>query len=80
AEDVGSLRSPDAIDAVLQKLAALLGMFPGYAQIHAVYLSCELWSVENGLLTPTLKIKRSELEKHFVQEIKELYRGHVLVE
>ncbi|MDH3948312.1 MAG: AMP-binding protein, partial [Gammaproteobacteria bacterium] len=80
AEDSGSLQSPEAIDAVLHKLAALLGMFPGYAQIHAVYLTCDPWGVENGLLTPTLKIKRSKLEKHFAREIKELYRGHVLVE
>jgi len=80
AEDSGSLKSPEAIDAVLHKLAALLGMFPGYAQIHAVSLSCEPWRIENGLLTPTFKIKRSELEKHFAREINELYRGHVLVE
>ena len=40
----------------------------------------DYWGIENGLLTPTLKIKRSELEKHFAQEIKEMYRGHVLVE
>ena len=80
AEDIGSLQCPKAIDAVLHKLAALLGMFPGYAQIHAVYLTCEPWSIENGLLTPTFKIKRSELEKHFAREINELYRGHVLIE
>jgi long-chain acyl-CoA synthetase len=80
AEDSGSLQSPEAIDAVLHKLAALLGIFPGYAQIHAVYLTCDPWGVENDLLTPTLKIKRSKLEKHFAREITELYRGHVLVE
>jgi long-chain acyl-CoA synthetase len=80
AEDVGSLQSPEAIDAVLHKLAVLLGMFPGYTQIHAVYLTWDPWSIENGLLTPTLKIKRSELEKHFTHEINELYHGHVLVE
>ena len=80
AEDTGSLQRAETIEAVLHKLAVLLGTFPGYAQIHAVYLSCNSWSIENGLLTPTMKIKRSELEKHFSEEIKEMYHGHVLVE
>jgi len=79
AKDSGSLQSPAAVAAVLQKLADLLNTFPGYSQIHAVYLSCDSWSIENGLLTPTLKIKRSELERHFAREIHELYRDHVLV-
>ena len=79
-EDVASLQSEKATEAVVARLATLLDMFPGYAQIHAVYLTCEPWSVENGLLTPTLKIKRNVLEKHFTREINELYRGHVLIE
>ena len=44
AKDSGSLQSPAAVAAVLQKLADLLNTFPGYSQIHAVYLSCDFWS------------------------------------
>jgi long-chain acyl-CoA synthetase len=80
AEDVASLQVEKTNEAVLNKLAGLLKMFPGYAQIHAVYLTRDSWTIENGLLTPTLKIKRSEVEKRFVKEIKGLYRGHVMVE
>jgi len=80
ANDVTSLQSEKAKEVVVARLASLLDMFPGYAQIHAVYLSCEPWSVENGLLTPTLKLKRSELEKRFSHEINELYRGHVMID
>jgi len=80
AQDVGSLQSSKAIEAILARLATLLDMFPGYAQIHAVYLTCEPWTIENELLTPTLKIKRNVMEKHFAHEISELYRGHVMVE
>jgi long-chain acyl-CoA synthetase len=75
-----AFQHPQLIDAVLHKLATLLDMFPGYAQIRAVYVTCEPWSIENGLLTPTMKLKRSELEKRFAQEISELYRGHVMVD
>lgn len=80
AEDIDALRSSKAIEAVLARLATLLAIFPGYTQIRAVHLSCESWSIENGLLTPTMKIKRSELEKRFAQEISELYRGHVMID
>lgn len=80
AEDIDALRSSKAIEAVLARLATLLAIFPGYTQIRAVYLTCEPWSIENGLLTPTLKLKRSELEKRFASEIGELYRGHVMID
>jgi long-chain acyl-CoA synthetase len=39
-----------------------------------VHLALEPWSVENGLLTPTLKLKRPEMEKRFADKIAELYK------
>jgi len=78
--DSQSLQSPEAINAVLSKLASLLSSFPGYAQIHSVYLTCEPWTIDNGLLTPTLKIKRNVIKEHFSKQITELYRGHLMAE
>lgn len=78
--DKQSLSNPQAIEAILDKLSSLLSYFPGYAQIHSVHLSCEPWTIENGLLTPTLKIKRNVIKERFSQEITELYRGHLMVE
>lgn len=74
-----TLHSSKAISAVKQKLAVQLAAFPGYAQVRAVYLTCEPWTVENGLLTPTLKIKRDVVAQRFTEQIKSLYRGHVIV-
>lgn len=74
-----SLQSLKAINAVVQKLAVLLAAFPGYAQVRAVYLTCEPWSIENGLLTPTLKVKREVLAQCFADQINSLYQGHVTV-
>lgn len=61
--------------AVLQRIAPNLSGFPGYANVHRVLLLQEPWSVENGLLTPTLKLKRPQVAKRFANEINQLYEG-----
>jgi long-chain acyl-CoA synthetase len=43
--------------------------------VRAVHLSLSPWTVENGLITPTMKIKRPELEAHFADVIDALYRS-----
>uniref|UniRef100_A0A3Q2XEW8 Long-chain-fatty-acid--CoA ligase n=1 Tax=Hippocampus comes TaxID=109280 RepID=A0A3Q2XEW8_HIPCM len=46
-----------------------------FEQVKAIYLHTELFSVNNGLLTPTLKAKRNELRQYFRSQIDELYAG-----
>ncbi len=47
--------------------------FPGYTRIHHIARVAEPWTVENGLLTPTLKLKRGEIEKRHAREIEAMY-------
>ena len=58
---------------ILRRVARNLRGFPGYAKVNRVLLLREPWSVENGLLTPTLKIKRAEIAQQFAAQIKKLY-------
>ncbi|NXY63984.1 ACSL5 ligase, partial [Callaeas wilsoni] len=44
-----------------------------FEQVKDLYIHTELFSVENGLLTPTLKAKRGDLVKFFQKEIETLY-------
>ncbi|KAK2908702.1 hypothetical protein Q8A67_004539 [Cirrhinus molitorella] len=44
-----------------------------FEQVRDITLHMEMFSVQNGLLTPTLKAKRSELRNHFRQQIDQLY-------
>uniref|UniRef100_A0A7M4ET39 Long-chain-fatty-acid--CoA ligase n=1 Tax=Crocodylus porosus TaxID=8502 RepID=A0A7M4ET39_CROPO len=44
-----------------------------FEQVKAIYIHSDMFSVQNGLLTPTLKAKRPELRDYFKKQIQELY-------
>uniref|UniRef100_A0A4W4HN27 Long-chain-fatty-acid--CoA ligase n=1 Tax=Electrophorus electricus TaxID=8005 RepID=A0A4W4HN27_ELEEL len=46
-----------------------------FEQVKDIYIHSEMFSIENGLLTPTLKAKRSELKEYFKLEIEQLYNN-----
>lgn len=74
ASDAASLARPEVKTAVLQRLEKLLAAFPGFVFIKDVTLSLEPWTVDEGLLTPTLKLKRSAVERRLSDEIGRMYR------
>ncbi|GAA51602.1 long-chain acyl-CoA synthetase, partial [Clonorchis sinensis] len=56
----------------LNKLGAENGL-KGFEQVRDLHLSPEPFSIENGLLTPTMKIARPQIRKHFAAQIQALY-------
>jgi long-chain acyl-CoA synthetase len=75
-EDPNALTDPRAVAAARTHADRCLAPFPGYAQIRALHLETRPWTVENGLLTPTLKLKRPALETRFADVIDDLYARH----
>jgi long-chain acyl-CoA synthetase len=71
-----ALHSEAAEKLVLARITRQLRDFPGYAQVRRAAVSLEPWSVENGLLTPTLKLRRLQVMEHYKNRIAELYQGH----
>jgi long-chain acyl-CoA synthetase len=71
-----SLRDSRVEEIVLKRIADQLREFPGYAKVRRVSMSLEPWSVENGLQTATLKLKRARVFERFQNEITHLYEGH----
>jgi long-chain acyl-CoA synthetase len=61
---------------VLKRIALDLRGFPGYANVRRVLLMQEPWTMEDGLLTPTLKLKRNKVAEQFAVQIKQLYERH----
>jgi long-chain acyl-CoA synthetase len=76
APDRATLTSQAAHELVLKRIAAQLRMFPGYAQVRRAVLTLDPWTVDNGLLTPTLKLKRIKVLERFNAEIDAMYAGH----
>jgi long-chain acyl-CoA synthetase len=71
-----SLTDSNVEAKVLRRITRNISSFPGYAKVHRVLLLLDPWTVENGLLTPTLKLKRAVVGKQFAAQIDELYKGH----
>uniref|UniRef100_A0A671R9T1 Long-chain-fatty-acid--CoA ligase n=1 Tax=Sinocyclocheilus anshuiensis TaxID=1608454 RepID=A0A671R9T1_9TELE len=68
-------KSKELKNAILEDIIRL-GKEAGlksFEQVRDIALHMEMFSVQNGLLTPTLKAKRTELRNHFREQIDQLY-------
>ncbi|MFV1984381.1 MAG: long-chain fatty acid--CoA ligase [Thiohalomonadales bacterium] len=70
------LTNPKIIKNTLELIQSKLKGFPGYTEIYSIILTLDPWTVEAGLITPTLKLKRANIINLFKNEINELYKGH----
>ena len=67
------LNDPRVHSHILSIMKKSLHEFPSYAKIRRVSLSLEQWTVENDLMTPTLKIKRNKVTELNADNIKNIY-------
>jgi long-chain acyl-CoA synthetase len=58
---------------LVKKIKGCLKDFPGYAKVRRVILTLDPWTVDNGLQTPTLKVKRARVLEKFAEQISSLY-------
>ena len=68
-----ALRDPRVTKALTQRVARHLKHFPGYAQIRRVHPELRPWTVDDGLLTPTLKLKRNLVLERYRAAVEALY-------
>ncbi|MDQ6983334.1 MAG: long-chain fatty acid--CoA ligase, partial [Ghiorsea sp.] len=59
--------------AFVQRFAKDLHAFPGYEKIKDVVVCDEPWTIESGLLTPTMKLRRAHVVEKYQVEIDETY-------
>uniref|UniRef100_A0A4W5NRH7 Arachidonate--CoA ligase n=1 Tax=Hucho hucho TaxID=62062 RepID=A0A4W5NRH7_9TELE len=67
--------SKELKNAILEDILRLgkEGGLKSFEQVRDISLHTEMFSVQNGLLTPTLKAKRTDLRSHFREQIDLLY-------
>jgi long-chain acyl-CoA synthetase len=58
---------------LIRRANQLLKDFPRWVRIRRAIAVSEPWSIDNGLLTPTLKLKRPLLLEHYKSAIDAIY-------
>lgn len=77
ADPAQAVGSRAAEDALLDCIDLRIHDFPGYARIRRAAIIAEEWTVDNGMMTPTRKLKRSEIIARYQDRIDALYaEGH----
>ena len=61
---------------ITQRIAKLIKQFPGFAQVRRVAIVAEKWTIDNGFMTPTLKLKRNVIFDKYRSAIDAMYKGH----
>mgnify|MGYP000847746671 FL=1 len=72
-EDDASLDAKPVRQAALKRIKLATSGFPNYGVPRQVKLLRDAWTIDNGLLTPTLKLKRNIIRQRYVDEIDALY-------
>jgi len=68
-----SLSDPHLLRDILKRIREALRDFPGYAKIRRATLTLEPWSIDNGLMTPTLKVKRNLVLEQYSNDVDRMY-------
>ena len=76
ASDPAVLKEKKVQKAVQRRVAAQLKDFPGFAQARGMILTIQPWTVDDGLLTPTMKMKRAKIMERYAEEVEALYEVH----
>ncbi len=71
--DPASLKDSKAKRLALQRIKAATSGFPNYGVPRQVTLLNKPWTIENGMLTPTLKMKRRVIVAQYQTEIEAMY-------
>ncbi|UHC17064.1 long-chain fatty acid--CoA ligase [Methylobacterium currus] len=78
--EAGVLDRPDIRRAALVRIARALGDHPRAVRVQAVRLLLEPWTVEDGLVTPTRKLRRTALRERFAGALAGLHEETALPE
>lgn len=72
-DDASSLHHAAAEREALARIEKQTRNFARYAVPRAIHLVRDSWSIDNGLMTPTLKLKRKNLMAYYQDAVEQMY-------
>ena len=75
-DDPATLTNRAMTRLIVKRVRAAAKDFPSYGIPRAVAILREPFTVEEGLLTPTMKLRRAAIARRYAREIDALYAGH----
>jgi long-chain acyl-CoA synthetase len=75
AKSTSVLQSDQVEEIVLERVSAQIHEFPGYAQVRRAAVMPEPWTIENAMLTPTMKVKRAKVMEAYQTDYQRIYPG-----
>jgi len=71
---LGDAAAHAEVEAEMKRLLSdVNATLPDYAQLRMIVVAHEPWSIENGCLTPTMKIKRARIEAAVAPQVERWY-------
>ena len=78
SEDAAKASKDQITESLAQTLESVNAGLESHQRLDRIVIMHEPWTIENDLLTPTLKVKRHVLEERFVETIQQKYTGKVV--
>ena len=75
-ESPETLRARPMLRLLVKRVRAAAKDFPSYGIPRAVAVLRDPFTVEDGLLTPTMKLRRPQIAERYADVIETLYAGH----
>ncbi len=65
SDDAKKKPKEEIAESLIKTMDTVNSEMPGYMHIHTLIVCGEPWSIENNMLTPTLKIKRNQVDDKY---------------
>ena len=69
-----TLNNHDVQRTVIKRIRHAARNIPQYGIPRVVAITREPWTIDNGLLTPTMKLRRPQILEHYADLIETLYK------
>lgn len=71
--EVPAIDDPKVAELMRDEIGGPMSELSSFERVKRITLIAEPFSSENGLLTPTLKLRRAQIDDRFAEEIEDLY-------